>query len=92
MFKKTTSSSDKTGLENKTEPAGPKMVEARPQVLKIPKNLFLLAEARSARAALYDVIGEVEQLLRIMRNEPIDPFFKNKIYLQIDAGETLLAE
>ena len=93
MFEKTTSSTDReTGLENKTEPAGPKMVEARPQVLKIPKNLFLLAEARSARAALYDVIGEVEQLLRIMRNEPIDPFFKNKIYLQIDAGETLLAE
>ena len=92
MFKKTTSSPRETGLENKTEPAGPKRVEARPQVLKIPKNLFLLAEARSARAVLYDVIGEVEQLLRIMRNEPIDPFFKNEIYLKIDAGETLLAE
>ena len=97
MIEKTTSSKAscsprETGLENKTEPAGPKMVEARPQVLKIPKNLFVLVEARSARGALYDVIGEVEQLLRIMRNEPIDPFFKNKIYLQIDAGETLLAE
>ena len=97
MIEKTTSSSDscsprETGLENKTEPAGLNTVEARPQVLKIPKNLFVLVETRSARGALYDVIGEVEQLLRIMRNEPIDPFFKNKIYLQIDAGETLLSE
>ena len=98
MVEKTTSSEAscsprETGLEvNKTEPAGPKMVEARPQVLKIPKNLFLLAEARSARAALYDIIGEVEQLLHIMRNSPIDPFFKNKMCLQIDAGEILLGE
>ena len=97
MVEKTTSSKAscsprETGLENKTEPAGPKMVEARPEVLKIPKNLFLLAEARSARAALYDIIGEVKQLLHIMRNSPIDPFFKNKMCLQIDAGKILLGE
>ena len=64
------------------------MVDARPEVLKTPQNLFLLAEARSARVALYDVIKEVEQLLHIMRNPPIDPFFKNKMCIQIDAGET----
>ena len=84
MVEKTTSSKAscsprKTGLEvNKTKPDGPKMVDARPEVLKTPQNLFLLAEARSARAALYDIIKEVEQLLHIMRNPPIDPYFKKK--------------
>ena len=92
MFKKTTSSSDKTGLENKTESVGPKMVERRPSVFKIPKNLFLLAETRSVRGTFYDALGEIEQILRILINNPVDPFFKNKIYSQIDAGETLLAE
>ena len=92
MFKKTTSSLDKTGLENKIETVGPKMVETRPSVFKIPRNLFLLAETRSARGAFYDAIGEMEQILRILINKPIDPFFKNKLYSQIDAGETVLAE
>ena len=92
MFKNTTSSSDKTGLENKTESVGPKMVERRPSVFKIPKNLFLLAETRSARGTLYDAIGDIEQILRILINNPIDPFFKNNLYYQIDAGETVLAE
>ena len=59
----------KTGLRvNKTESDDPKMVNARPEILKTPQNLFILAEGRSARVRLYDVIGEVEQLLRIMRN------------------------
>ena len=92
MFKKTTSSSDKTGLENKTEPVGPKMVETRPSVFKIPKNIFLLAETRSARGRFYDAIEEVEHLLRILINKPIDPYFKNKLCSQIDAGKTVLAE
>ena len=63
------------------------MVNARPEILKIPQNLFILAEARSARVRLYDIIKEVEQLLHIMRNPPIDPYFKNKMCTQIDAGE-----
>ena len=92
MFKKTTSSSDKTGLENKTEPVGPKMVETRPSVFKIPKNIFLLAETRSARGRFYDAIEEVKHLLRILINKPIDPYFKNKLCSQIDAGKTVLAE
>ena len=98
MVKKTSSSKAscsprKTGLRvNKTEPDDPKMVNARPEILKTPQNLFILAEGRSARLRLYDVIGEVEQLLRIMRNEPIDPFFKKEIYLKIDACEALLKE
>ena len=98
MVEKTTSSKAscsprKTGLEvNKTKPDGPKMVDARPEVLKTPQNLFLLAEARASRAGLYDAIKEVEQLLHIMRNPPIDPYFKNKMSTQIDAGETLLKE
>ena len=92
MFKKTTSSVDKTGLENKIETVGPKMVGTRPSVFKIPRNLFLLAETRSARGTLYDAIGDIEQILRILINNPIDPFFKNNLYYQIDAGETVLAE
>ena len=68
------------------------MVDARPEVFKTPQNLFLSAEARCARAASYDIIKEVEQLLHIMRNPPIDPYFKNKMCTQIDAGETLLKE
>ena len=91
MFKKTTSSSDKTGLENKTESVGPKMVERRPSVFKIPKNLFLLVETQSARKRFYDAIEEVKYFLR-MRNKSIDPYFKNKLYSQIDAGKTVLAE
>ena len=92
MFKKTTSSSEKTGLENKTESIGPKMVERRPSVLKIPKNLFLLVETQSARKRFYDAIAieGVKYFLR-MRNK-IDPYFKNKLYSQIDAGKTVLAE
>ena len=92
MFKKTTSSSDKTGLENNTEPVCPKMVETRPSVFKIPKNIFLLAETRSARGRFYEAIEEVEHLLRILINKPIDPYFKNKLCSQIDAGKTVLAE
>ena len=92
MFKKTTSSSDKTGLENNTEPVCPKMVETRPSVFKIPKNIFLLAETRSARGRFYEAIEEVEHLLRILINKPINPYFKNKLCSQIDAGKTVLAE
>ena len=98
MVEKTTSSKAsctprKTGLRvNKTEPDDPKMVNARPEILKIPQNLFILAEARSARVRLYDIIKEVEQLLHIMRNPPNDPYFKNKMCTQIDAGEALLKE
>ena len=68
------------------------MVNARPEILKIPQNLFVLAEERSARVRLYDVIKEVEQLLHIMQDPPIDPYFKNKMCTQIDAGEALLKE
>ena len=98
MVEKTTSSKAscsprKTGLRvNKTESDDPKMVNARLEILKIPQNLFILAEARSARVRLYDVIKEVEQLLHIMQDPPIDPYFKNKMCTQIDAGEALLKE
>ena len=92
-FSKASCSPGKTGLRaNKTESADPKMVDAMPEILKIPQNLFLLAEARSARARLYDVIKEVEQLLHIMQDPPIDPYFKNRMCTQINAGETLLKE
>ena len=69
MVEKTTSSRAscsprKTGLEvNKTKPDGPKIVDARPEVLKIPQNLVLLAEARSDQTALSDAVQVVEGLL-----------------------------
>ena len=69
------------------------MVNTRPEILKIPQNLWLLAEARAARVGLYDAVQEVEQLLHIIEQDPpIDPYFKNRLCTQIDAGEMLLQE
>ena len=80
MFKKTTSSVDKTGLENKIETVGPKMVGTRPSVFKIPRNLFLLAETRSVRGTFYDAIGEIEQILRILVITPLTLFQEQVIF------------
>ena len=69
------------------------MVNTRPEILKIPQNLWLLAEAWAARVGLYDAVQEVEQLLHILEQDPpIDPYFKNRLCTQIDAGEMLLQE
>ena len=85
MLETTTSSIDITGLESKT-------MESRPSVLKIPANLFLLAETRSVRRTMYDAIEELEQTLRILIHNPTDTFFNSKLYSKIDEGEVMLTE
>ena len=55
--------SGKTGLGIKTESAN---LNTRPEILRIPQNLFLIAETRGSKAALYDAIQKVDRVLRAL--------------------------
>ena len=56
-FRETKPNHGKTGSRIKTGS------HSRPDILKNPQNLFLLAEARCSQTALHDAIFEVNQVL-----------------------------
>ena len=87
-----------TGLRvNKTKSTGPKMVDSKPEILKIPQNLYLLAETRVDTVGLHDVVQEANQVLLYLEqvgtkgiHPPMTPHFKDRLCKEIDAGEALL--
>ena len=41
---------------------------------------------------MHDALGELEQTLRILMHNPMDTFFKTKLYSQINEGEIMLSK
>ena len=76
------------------------MVNTRPEILKTPQNLYLLAEARVARVGLHDAVQEVNQVLHILEQAGTSkgihplmiPHFTDRLCKEIDAGEALLGK
>ena len=81
----------KTGSRTKTGS------HSRPDILKNPQNLFLLAEARCSQTALHDAIFEVNQVLCSLERAGHDslptcmiPDFIDRLSDKIDASEDIL--
>ena len=74
------------------------MVDSKPEILKTPQNLYLLAETRVARVGLHDAMQEADQVLHILEQAGTDkgihplmiPHFTDRLCKEIDAGEALL--
>ena len=76
------------------------MVNTRPEILRTPQNLYLIAKARATRVGLHDAVQEVDQILHILEqagtNKGIPtfmiPYYSDRLCEKIDAGEALLAK
>ena len=105
MVKQTTfcearSNSGKTGPGiNKTKSADLKRVNKRPEILRTPQNLYLIAEARATRVALHDAVQEVDQILHTLEQAGTNgfptcmiPSYSDRLCEKIDAGEAMLTK
>ena len=82
----------KTGSETKT------VSPTRPNILKEPQNLFLIAEARGSQTALHDAVQGVNRLLRTIEQAGHNglptcmiPSYVDRLSVRIDASKALLA-
>ena len=83
----------KTGSETKT------VSPTRPNILKEPQNLFLIAEARGSQTALHDAVQGVNRLLRTIEQAGHNglptcmiPSYVDRLSVRIDASKALLGE
>ena len=92
-FRETKPNRGKTGSRIKT--GSP----SRPEILKNPQNLFLLAEARGSKTALHDAIQEVDRVLRTLEQAGHDglptcmiPSFIDRLSDKIGASKAILTK
>ena len=71
----------------------------RPEILKKPQNLFLIAEARGSETTLRDDVQEVDRVLRALEQAghdglptPMIPSYIDRLSDKIDASEAMQAK
>ena len=81
--------------ESETESAGSKIASSVSEVMKIPKNMFLLAETGVSMERLHDVMQAADHTLSILEKAGAEggiplPHFTQILCKELDAGEALL--
>ena len=81
--------------ESETESAGSKIASSVSEVMKTPKNMFLLAETGVSIERLHAVMQAADHTLNILQRAGAEggiplPHFTQMLCKEVDAGETLL--